>query len=45
MVGINQAKSIVAINKDENAPIFKSCDLGLVGDIYEILPALIAKLR
>ncbi|SEA56246.1 electron transfer flavoprotein alpha subunit apoprotein [Desulfuromusa kysingii] len=45
MVGINQAKTIVAINKDENSPIFKSCDLGLVGDVYEILPKLIAKLR
>lgn len=45
MVGINQAKSIIAINKDENAPIFNSCDLGLVGDIYEILPMLIEKLK
>ncbi|WP_243545145.1 electron transfer flavoprotein subunit alpha/FixB family protein [Pseudodesulfovibrio tunisiensis] len=45
MVGINQAKKIVAINKDERAPIFNSCDLGLVGDIYQILPLLIEKLK
>lgn len=45
MVGINQAKKIVAINKDERAPIFNSCDLGLVGDIYQILPMLIEKLK
>lgn len=44
MVGINQAKTIVAINKDENAPIFKSCDFGVVGDVYDVLPKLISKL-
>ncbi|MDR2721836.1 MAG: electron transfer flavoprotein subunit alpha/FixB family protein [Coriobacteriaceae bacterium] len=41
MVGCNRAGTIVAINKDKNAPIFKQCDLGLVGDIKEVLPALI----
>ncbi|NDV18803.1 electron transfer flavoprotein subunit alpha [Pseudodesulfovibrio sp. JC047] len=45
MVGINQAKKIIAINKDERAPIFASCDLGLVGDVYQILPMLIEKLK
>lgn len=44
MVGINQAKTIVAINKDKNAPIFKQVDVGIVGDLYQVLPALSAAL-
>ncbi|MFE8100001.1 electron transfer flavoprotein subunit alpha [Brenneria goodwinii] len=44
MVGGNGAKIIVAINKDKNAPIFKYADYGLVGDIYKVVPALIAQL-
>ncbi|MDR2870611.1 MAG: electron transfer flavoprotein subunit alpha/FixB family protein [Deferribacteraceae bacterium] len=43
MVGINQALTIVAINKDKNAPIFKQCDYGIVGDLEKVLPALAAK--
>lgn len=42
--GINKSKVIVAINKDKVAPIFKSCDFGIIGDMYKVLPALIEKL-
>ena len=44
-VGMKGAKAIVAVNKDENAPIFKLADLGVVGDALRILPQLIDEVK
>jgi len=40
MGGVNGATTIVAFNKDEAAPIFHHCDLGLVADLSAVLPTL-----
>jgi electron transfer flavoprotein alpha subunit len=39
-VGMQSSENIVAINKDQNAPIFEFCDLGVVGDLHKIAPKL-----
>jgi len=45
VVGMKGARTIVAINKDSNAPIFEIADYGVIGDIFEIMPALTEELQ
>ncbi|GAC1481674.1 MAG: electron transfer flavoprotein subunit alpha/FixB family protein [Candidatus Dormibacteria bacterium] len=44
-VGMKGAKTIIAINKDPQAPIFKLADLGVVGDVHKVVPQLIEEVR
>jgi electron transfer flavoprotein alpha subunit len=43
--GMNKSKTIVAINRDAEAPIFKIADYGIVGDVPQVIPAILAELK
>jgi electron transfer flavoprotein alpha subunit len=45
MVGVVGAETIVAINSDPNAAVFSQTDYGLVGDLYQLVPAITAALK
>jgi len=42
---MNSSKVVVAVNKDPDAPIFKETDYGVVGDVHQVLPAMIEEVK
>ena len=42
---MEESDLIIAINKDKAAPVFKQCDYGIIGDLYDVVPQLTAALK
>jgi electron transfer flavoprotein alpha subunit len=42
---MRESRTVVAVNRDRNAPIFGLADLGIVGDLHEVLPPVMTRLR
>ena len=45
LVGMKNSDNIIAVNKDAEAPIFSVADLGIVGDVHKVVPALIEAIK
>jgi electron transfer flavoprotein alpha subunit len=45
LAGMRTSRRVVAINRDPQAPIFRCADYGVVGDLHEVIPALVRELR
>jgi len=45
LVGMKDSGTIIAVNKDEEAPIFRIADLGIVGDLHKVLPKLVEEIK
>ncbi len=45
IAGMGSSKCIVAINKDSEAPIFRYADYGLIGDLFDVIPAITKEVR